>query len=117
MSAHSFLPNDSNFSDIECALKHQQRLYLPDEYVNIMQDCSNKKISLGTVTKMKDLEKRICNRKVENNNNNNNGLTESLTLLWPNGKPYRPKLNDLKSVLHLPITLRCTAILYQPECL
>jgi hypothetical protein len=56
-----------------------------------MQDCSNKKISLGTVTKMKDLEKRICNRKVDvNNNNNNNGLTESLTLLWPNGKPLPP---------------------------
>lgn len=29
ISDHSFLPNDSDFGDIECALKLQQRLYAP----------------------------------------------------------------------------------------
>ncbi|XP_037296660.1 uncharacterized protein LOC119189934 [Manduca sexta] len=32
-SGHSFLPNDSDFGKIECALKRQQRLYTPDDYI------------------------------------------------------------------------------------
>ena len=28
---HSFLPNDSEFGDVECAIKQQQRLYLPED--------------------------------------------------------------------------------------
>lgn len=40
---HSFLPNDRNFSDIESALKHQQRLYTPQDYINVMRTCKKKK--------------------------------------------------------------------------
>lgn len=39
---HTFLPNDSDFSDIECALKHQQRLYVPEDYMNTMEQCRTK---------------------------------------------------------------------------
>lgn len=41
-SGHSFLPNDSDFGDIESALKHQQRLYLPSDYINVMKECRKK---------------------------------------------------------------------------
>lgn len=32
-SGHSFLPNDTDFGRIEYALKLQQRLYTPDDYM------------------------------------------------------------------------------------
>lgn len=35
---HSFLPNDQNFSDIESALKYQQRFYTPQDYINVMEE-------------------------------------------------------------------------------
>lgn len=34
---HSFLPNVRNFSDIESALKYQQRLYTPQDYINVLK--------------------------------------------------------------------------------
>jgi hypothetical protein len=33
---HSFLPNDSEFGDVECHLKTQQRIYTDDDYIKIM---------------------------------------------------------------------------------
>jgi len=39
---HSFLPNDSEFGDVECALKRQQRLYLPEDVISLMKDCRRK---------------------------------------------------------------------------
>lgn len=39
---HSFLPNDSDFGDIESALKYQQRLYTPEDYIAVMQKCRKK---------------------------------------------------------------------------
>lgn len=67
---HSFLPNDRNFSDIESALKHQQRLYTPEDYINVMRTCKKKNPLI--VTQMNDedfvssemLEKKTTNRKV-----------------------------------------------------
>jgi hypothetical protein len=43
VSGHTFLPNVSDFSDIECALKHQQRLYMPEDYMRVMSSCRIKK--------------------------------------------------------------------------
>jgi hypothetical protein len=43
VSGHTFLPNESDFSDIECALKHQQRLYMPEDYMRVMSSCRIKK--------------------------------------------------------------------------
>lgn len=42
ISGHSFLPNDSDFSDIECKLKSYQRLYTPNDYIEIMKNCRKK---------------------------------------------------------------------------
>ncbi|XP_050518375.1 uncharacterized protein LOC126892750 isoform X1 [Diabrotica virgifera virgifera] len=44
-SGHSFLPNDTDFGDIECALKFQQRMYSPVDYMNVMSSCRKKKSS------------------------------------------------------------------------
>lgn len=71
VSGHSFLPNDADFSDIECALKHVQRLYLPSDYVEVMKKCRRKKPFCVTRMKAGDfwgtekLEKIIVNRKVD----------------------------------------------------
>lgn len=70
MSGHTFLPNDSDFSDIESELKRLRRLYTPDNYINIMRSCRKKKPFI--VTKMEtndffsveEIEKNIVNRKV-----------------------------------------------------
>lgn len=80
VSGHSFLPNDADFSDIECALKHVQRLYLPSDYVAVMKSCRKKKPFLVTEMTSNDffgtekLEKIIVNRKTNQNNDKINWL-------------------------------------------
>lgn len=79
-SGHSFLPNDTDFGDIECALKLQQRLYTADDYINIMKSC--KKKNPLVVHKMEkehffgtaNVEKNIVNRKVDVSNSKINWL-------------------------------------------
>lgn len=74
-SGHSFLPNDTDFGDIECALKLQQRLYSPNDYINIMRGCRRKNPLI--VHRMERehfygtgrLEKAIVNRKSDIRNN------------------------------------------------
>nr|CAD7391966.1 unnamed protein product [Timema cristinae] len=39
ISGHSYLPNEAEFGDIECALKLQQRMYSPEDYINVMLEC------------------------------------------------------------------------------
>ncbi|CAG9840720.1 unnamed protein product [Diabrotica balteata] len=34
-----YLPNDSHFGDVECALKTHQRLYTDNDYIEIMRSC------------------------------------------------------------------------------
>lgn len=68
-SGHTFLPNDTDFSKIETALKHHQRVYTPEEYIHIIKTC--KKVKPLQVCKMTKtdflsttkLEKKIINRK------------------------------------------------------
>lgn len=80
-SGHSFLPNDSDFSDIESALKHQQRLYLPLDYINIMKDCRRKNPFIVTEMNSNDfvgvinIEKGITNRKISVNGEKINWLS------------------------------------------
>ncbi|CAG2054957.1 unnamed protein product, partial [Timema podura] len=50
ISGHSYLPNDADFGDIEFALKLQQRMYSPEDYINIMLGCC--KINKLVVTMM-----------------------------------------------------------------
>jgi hypothetical protein len=73
VSGHSFLPNDSEFGDVECALKRQQRLYLPDDVVALMRDCRRKnkfivsRMSTADFVSTAELEKMTVNRKVDVN--------------------------------------------------
>lgn len=149
ISGHSFLPNDSDFSDLECALKHQQRLYLPDDYIKVMENCRTK--NKFKVTRMRsiefygtvELEKQIVNRKLDVENQKISWLKareilldikhpfsiflrtnfedsyaeidirkkqlgrpalfkDLLTPMWPEGKKIsHPKIEDIKSVMHL----------------
>ncbi|XP_072397898.1 uncharacterized protein [Diabrotica undecimpunctata] len=70
-SGHSFLPNDADFSDIEKAIKFQQRLYGPEDYANVMRSCRKKNaITVNTMTtndflSSSTLEKMIVNRKTD----------------------------------------------------
>lgn len=66
---HTFLPNDSEFGDIECALKKHNRLYTPDDYINVILNARNKnKFVVSRMLKenffsSQKLEKAITNRK------------------------------------------------------
>lgn len=70
VSGHSFLKNDSDFSNIEKALKLQLRLYASQDYLNIMQSC-RKKNPFIVDSILKDffssatIENKITNRKTD----------------------------------------------------
>ncbi|CAH1107451.1 unnamed protein product [Psylliodes chrysocephalus] len=80
-SGHSFLPNDSDFSDIEKALKYQQRLYVPQDYINVIKTCRKKTPFKVTAMEKMDfrstegMEKAIINRKVNTEGNKINWLS------------------------------------------
>lgn len=38
-SGHSFLPNDSEFGDVECLIKENEKVYTLENYIEIMQEC------------------------------------------------------------------------------
>ncbi|KAJ8883881.1 hypothetical protein PR048_015736 [Dryococelus australis] len=67
--AITFIPNDSEFSDIERALKHHQQLYTAENYISVMEKCTKKNRFFVTRIKKEDFvsisgtEKFIVNRK------------------------------------------------------
>lgn len=69
VSGHSFLHNDSDFGDVECAVKRQQNLFTPEDYIAIMQNCRKKNPIIVNQMKKDDfvgtskIEKLITNRK------------------------------------------------------
>lgn len=97
VSGHSFLANDTDFSDIEGALLHVQRLYLPSDYVQVMKRARKKKPFI--VTEMKGnyfvgtqkLEKIIVNRKINEEKEKINWL----------------KIREIKLVKEEPLKLYC----------
>lgn len=70
---HTYLPNDSEFGDVECALKTHNRLYTADDYIEVMESCRRK--SKFTVTRMtkedffsiSPIQDSITNRKTDIN--------------------------------------------------
>lgn len=68
VAGYNFLSNDMVFSDIEAALQHVQRLYLPNDYTQVMKSARKKKPFIVTEMKSTDffgtqqLEKIIVNR-------------------------------------------------------
>lgn len=100
---HSFLPNDRNFSDIESALKHQQRIYTPDDYIHIMMTCKKKnplkviKMNKEDFVSSENLEKKITNRKVSVSGDKINWLaTRQIKLCRSN--PFSIFMNNTLSV-------------------
>lgn len=79
-SGHTFLPNDTDFSKIETALKNYPRIYTPQDYMNVMKTC--RKANPLRVIKMdsqnfwstEKLEKNITNRKTTIDKNKINWL-------------------------------------------
>ncbi|CAG9765894.1 unnamed protein product [Ceutorhynchus assimilis] len=69
VSGHSFLPNDSDFGDVECVLKRQTKMYSPEDYIQVMKSCRRQHpIEIVSMEKKnfvstKMLEKEIINRK------------------------------------------------------
>jgi len=65
---HSFLPNDSEFGDVECAIKWQ-RFYLPEDIIAVMRDCRRKnkftvsRLSQNDFVTCCELENKLVNRK------------------------------------------------------
>lgn len=94
-SGHSFLPNDTDFGRIECALKLQQRLYTPEDYMQIMQVCKKNKPMQIQRMKTEDflssanLEKKITNRKK---------ATDGSKVSWLNTKEIMLKKEDEFSI-------------------
>lgn len=94
-SGHSFLPNDTDFGRIECALKLQQRLYTPEDYMQIMQVCKKNKPMQVQRMKTEDflssanLEKKITNRKK---------ATDGSKVSWLNTKEIMLKKEDEFSI-------------------
>ena len=66
---HTYLPNDSEFGDVECALKSQIRLYTPEDYISVMENCRRKNKFVVTRLQKEDfksvtpLQNCITNRK------------------------------------------------------
>lgn len=71
LSGHSFLPNDSEFGDVECALKGVEKVCTDKAYMKIMENCrkENKfeviRMSSEDFFSVKKLEEIITNRKVD----------------------------------------------------
>lgn len=86
-SGHSFLPNDTDFSKIEYELKHHERVYTAEEYMNIMKICKKKHPLQVTRMKTEDflgtkkIEKKIVNRKICTNKDKVNWLKTKQILL------------------------------------
>lgn len=72
-SGHSFLPNDSEFGEVETALKRFQHLYTDEHYMKVMKECRTKngfevkRMSAEDFFSVHGLESLITNRKVDLN--------------------------------------------------
>uniref|UniRef100_A0A6P7FQ29 Uncharacterized protein LOC114331484 n=1 Tax=Diabrotica virgifera virgifera TaxID=50390 RepID=A0A6P7FQ29_DIAVI len=70
---HTYLPNDSEFGDVECALKTHNRLYTDLDYMNVMKNCRRKNKFIVTRLETKDflsienIINQITNRKSDIN--------------------------------------------------
>lgn len=71
LSGHSFLPNDSDFGDVECALRGKDKVCTDEAYIKVMEDCRDKnkfevvRIKSEDFFSVEKLENLITNRKVD----------------------------------------------------
>lgn len=65
--------NDSEFGDVECALKRKKELYTDDDYIEVMKNCRKKnkfevrRLNSQDFLSSKNLEDATINRKVDVN--------------------------------------------------
>lgn len=77
---HTFLPNDSDFGDVECYLKKQQYMFSPEDYKNLMKTCRKKNpfvvndMLAEELFSTLEIEQKITNRKVNTNKEKVNWL-------------------------------------------
>ncbi|CAH1976555.1 unnamed protein product [Acanthoscelides obtectus] len=68
-SGHSFLPNNSEFGDVECVLKRHTEMFSPEDYIQVMESCRKKRpievvsIEREDFVSTQKIEKEITNRK------------------------------------------------------
>lgn len=73
LSGHSFLPNDTEFGEIETALKRHEKLYKDKHYMDVMEQCRRKnpfevnRILPENFFSVRSLESLITNRKSDIN--------------------------------------------------
>jgi len=73
-SGHSFLPNDSDFGDIEKRLKHHSEVYVPQQYYDVIREArsSSKPFKVIEMTQDDFFSTAMLEKATVNNNNNNN---------------------------------------------
>lgn len=107
---HTYLPNDSEFGDLECALKTHSRLYTDEDYMNIMKKCRRKNQFVVTRLQKEDfrsiapLENVITNRKVDIDKNKISWLNTfeiELKSSSPSKIYMRSKLTDNPQVVDI----------------
>lgn len=97
-TGHTFLPNDSEFGDVECALKRYEKVCTDVAYMKIMEECrTENKFIVHRMTSqdffsVKEMENVITNRKVDINKEKISWLLAHEILLEKN----HPKVLKIK---------------------
>lgn len=92
-SGHSFLPNDSEFGDVECSLKTFGKLYTDVDYMNVMAKCRTEnqfrveRMHPDDFFSVKVLQEATTNRKKDINKNKINWL-ETHEIFIEKSRPF-----------------------------
>jgi hypothetical protein len=88
VSGHSFLPNDSDFGDIQKRLKYNKNVYTMEEYCSVIRECRSQKEPFEVSTMIpedfistKPILSFLTNRKTTFDANNNS-IAFYRTHLW-----------------------------------
>lgn len=98
-SGHTFLPNDTDFSKIETALKHYQRIYTAEEYISIIKKCKKRKPL--QVYKMNKAD-FYSTEKLEKNTTNRKKFTDKTKVNWIKTKEIRIEKEKVFSIFMKP---------------
>ncbi|CAG9791146.1 unnamed protein product [Diatraea saccharalis] len=92
---HTYLPNDSEFGDVECALKSHNRLYTAEDYISVMKNCRRKnkfvvaKLQKDDFYSVVPLQERVTNRKID---------TEKQKISWLETFEIELRKNDAQNI-------------------
>ncbi len=96
-SGHSFLPNDSEFGDVECLLKRHDNVCTDQKYIGIMQDCrQDNKFCVNRMLpdeflSVKGLTENITNRKQDDKKMKINWM-ETHEIIMEKSEPLKIKM-------------------------